>query len=100
MYSKGRDLSYQFLYVQLTHKLFHFSFLTGQSYMNWVGRCCTKGHRKASKNYDPSSCNSDDLDRRRFNTKFERWICRLSERVCCMKEIQKKSCQSGIFEAL
>lgn len=100
MFSKGRDLSYQFLYVQLTHKLFHISFLTGQSYMNWVGRCCTKGHRKASKNYDPSSCNSDDLDRRRFNTKFERWICRLSERVCCMKEIQKKSCQSGIFEAL
>ncbi|CAH3164361.1 unnamed protein product [Pocillopora meandrina] len=80
--------------------LAQFYIVHGQSYMNWVGRCCTKGHRKASRNYDPSSCNSDDLDRRRFNTKFERWICRLSERVCCMKEIQKKSCQSGIFEAL
>lgn len=80
--------------------LAQFYIVQGQNYMNWVGRCCTKGRRKASKNYDPSSCNSDDLDRRRFQTKFERWICRYAERICCMKEIQKKSCQSGIFEAL
>lgn len=69
------------------------------NYMSWVSRCCSKGRRKASKSNDPTSCNSDDLDRRRFKSLLDRIICRHSERICCVKEIQRMSCESGKYEA-
>lgn len=69
------------------------------NYKSWITRCCVKGQRKASKTKDPSACNADDLDRRRFNSPFDRLICRHSERVCCVKEIQKMSCEIGKYEA-
>ena len=69
------------------------------SYLSWVTRCCSKGQRKAKRANDPTSCNSDDLDRRRFNNAMDRIICRHAERICCVKEIQKLSCESGKYEA-
>lgn len=68
-------------------------------YLSWVTRCCLKGQRKAKKENHPSSCNSDDLDRRRFRAAIDRIICRHAERICCVKEIQKMSCESGKYEA-
>lgn len=69
------------------------------TYLSWIVRCCSKGHLKAKKSADPTSCNSDDLSRRRFQTPRDRLICRHAERICCVKEMQKLSCQSGKYEA-
>lgn len=69
------------------------------TYLSWVVRCCSKGRLKAKKSADPTSCNSDDLSRRRFQTPRDRLICRHAERICCVKEMQKLSCQSGKYEA-
>lgn len=69
------------------------------TYLSWVVRCCSKGRIKAKSSGDPTSCNSDDLSRRRFQTMRDRLICRHAERICCVKEMQKLSCQSGKYEA-
>lgn len=76
-----------------------FCFVLAASYLSWVTRCCSKGRRKAQTTNDPTSCNSDDLNRRRFRNVIDRVICRHSERICCVKEMQKLSCQSGKYEA-
>lgn len=69
-------------------------------YVSWVIRCCKKGQHKAAKAAgNPTSCNSDDLDRRRFRNELDRTICRHAERICCVKEIQKLSCEGGKYEA-
>ncbi|KAK2548608.1 Fibulin-1 [Acropora cervicornis] len=53
-------------------------------YVSWVIRCCKKGQHKAAKAAgNPTSCNSDDLDRRRFRNELDRIICRHAERICC-----------------
>ena len=69
------------------------------TYLSWVVRCCSKGRLKAKNSGDPTSCNSDDLSRRRFQTPLDRLVCRHAERICCVKEMQKLSCQSGKYEA-
>lgn len=69
------------------------------TYLSWIVRCCSKGRIKAKSSGDPTSCNSDDLSRRRFKAMRDRLVCRHAERICCVKEMQKLSCQSGKYEA-
>ena len=67
--------------------------------MQWSSRCCVKGkHKASSMTGRPSICDKDDLDRRSMTTAV-RIICRHAERICCVKEIQKLSCQLGKYHA-
>ncbi|XP_031553546.1 fibulin-1-like [Actinia tenebrosa] len=74
--------------------------LTQAAMIDWVNRCCIKGRQKA-ENFKGhfEVCNKDDLDRRTFTSVMDRMVCRMSERVCCVKELQKVACERGKYQA-
>ena len=78
---------------------FFFFFHVSTDGMQYLTRCCIKGLRKADRHNTLSVCEKDDLNRRNMSA-TERKICRHSERVCCVKQIQQRMCSLGKYRAM